>query len=481
MSGIYPGPHGRSKAVALKALEARQLIGAAFPLILNMMSPGQVGQVQKVLDAAVVNPAVKKEYDELMRKSVIAESGGYANRDPNIVNKANRVWEGMIAVGEADKRVQLDPAKLLQAGALRPRTDNPDEASYLNKVMNTLRAKGVWLHVDHKFIRNPDDPSHWLMNDPHSFQVWLTLGPSGDTIPTKTGELTREILLGTTVLGAGYYREVHLGYAQRTLDQVIKRIRNQISEGEIWHEIQMEARRDAKPGVVWVSDTLGGAKFPSFNIWDAPNKLVVAALTENVGGNIRQSSRTAMFAAFATQGAARTLDQYVSDTMRGAGRAVKILTVAKVAGEIAGALLALQGLFTGLVRIMAAEGSATAATVSTAGNVAKNRSPAAFYPTNYRGVAAYERTISQFATPATDSGFGTVVNRYDLATQQKITGWIKDFEDGVKDLYKARGEAVTGGWAVTKEEFAQIAAKSDGKWGDIMSLFADLDRLAAGM
>ncbi|MDZ4782209.1 MAG: hypothetical protein SGJ19_18335 [Planctomycetia bacterium] len=480
MGGAYPGPHGRKRAIDLKAKDASGFLSSALPFVLRTMTGEQVGHVQMVLDAAVVNPAIEKQYAELMRRSVIAQNGVAVNRDPNTVLQAQRLSAERIPVSEADKHVRLEHTQLLAPDALLRRTDTPDEVHFLARVKKTLAEKGIWLRFDYKLIRDPADPSRWIA-DPHSFQAWLTLGYGGDTIPAKNGQLTLEDLLNTTILGANYYRDVSRGAIQWTLDKAIKFVENQILTGATWHEMQQQSRTEAKLGVELISDTLGGADFPSLKIWDTPHQFLTQSLKEKVGGNVRESSTSVMYAAFAAKAAAEVLDEYVRDTLKGAQRAVTILTVASVLGEIAGAFLIVRALFSGLIRLAAAEGSAVASTTSVATNVAKNRSPAAHYPTNYRGVAAYERTINQFATPHTGSGFGTVIKRYDLATRQKINGWIKDFEIGVKDLYKARGEAWSGGWVTSREEFGRLSAACDKKWGDIMSLFADLDRLAMGV
>jgi hypothetical protein len=479
MSGTYPGPRGRKKAIELKAQDARELLKLSIPFILRAMTPEQVGKVQKVLDAAVVNPAIEKEVAELMRRSVIAQSGELVSRDPKLVHQANALASERIAFSNSDKRIRLDHAKLLAPKTFLPTTDNPDELAYLAKVRNTLAQKGIWLRFDYKMVRDPSDPSRWII-DPRSFEVWISLGSDGDTIPVPSGPLTREALLSTTLLGANYYREVAQGSIQRNLENAIKSIKNEVFTGETWHEMQQQARDEATRGVVLISDGLGGADFPSLKIWNAAHQLLLQALKENVGGNVREASTTALYAAFAAKAAAQTLSEYVQKTTKGAQRALTILTVASTLGKIAGSFLVVRSLVVGLIRIAAAEGSAAAAT-SAATNVAKNRSPAAFYQTNYRGVASFERTINQFATPHTGSGFGTVVRRYDLATQQKISGWIQDFETAAAQLVRNGGQSGGGGWVVSREEFVRIAQTCDKKWGDIMHLFSDLDRMAMGL
>ncbi len=87
---------------------------------------------------------------------------------------------------------------------MTPTTDNPDEADYLEGVRKTLETRGVWLRLSPKLVRDADDRSRWV-TDPRHFEVWLSLGARGDTIPTKSGRIDREALLNTRVLGAGYY------------------------------------------------------------------------------------------------------------------------------------------------------------------------------------------------------------------------------------------------------------------------------------
>lgn len=56
------GSHGRKRALALAAPDARTLlVDARLLFVVGSMTAAQMDQVQKVLDAAVVNPAVQKE------------------------------------------------------------------------------------------------------------------------------------------------------------------------------------------------------------------------------------------------------------------------------------------------------------------------------------------------------------------------------------------------------------------------------------
>ena len=55
----------RKRAIALKAADARTLLQRHLPYVLTVLTPAQLAQVQKVLDAEVVNPEVAKQANEV--------------------------------------------------------------------------------------------------------------------------------------------------------------------------------------------------------------------------------------------------------------------------------------------------------------------------------------------------------------------------------------------------------------------------------
>ena len=325
----------RQRAEALKGADARTLLEASLPFVLEHMSDKQVQQMQRVLDAAVVNPSVQKETEDLYRRSIVAQSGFVTNRDPRIVRRAERAMESFIPIPEADKRIRLDFEALLTPEALKPTTDNPDEAAYLETVMQTLAARGVWLRLNPKYVRNPDDWSRGSYSE-REFDVWLSLGPYGDHIPVESGgRITRNSLKGTTELGAGYYRNVHQGEIQSALRKLTRRLSNQIDTGFMEHDRLVVRYREAALGVAEISDFLGGAEFPDRALWDQAHALVLRAMELNVGGNVRGSQTFLVAAAILTRDAGRLLEEYIEDSSVGAGRAVFVLEIAKTAGEIA--------------------------------------------------------------------------------------------------------------------------------------------------
>jgi hypothetical protein len=331
----------RKLAASLHAENAIALLKLKLPYVIKGMTEAQLDHMQTVFDAAVVDPEIQKEADIYYKRAGVWMDNGYAIWDEAAKRKADKIMEGFITVGEWDKRIRLDYKKLLEPQALDPVTDNPDEATYLKDVRKTLDKKGVWLRYGQKLVRDPEDPSAHIY-DPHQFEVWLSLGADGDTIPSKDGKLTHEALLNTMELGAGYYDRVYLGPVQRKLENEMARLDNQISAGQAEHRAQSQIRAGS-PIVAKISDTLGGANFPDYSIWDPPFKMFLQAKEMNIGGNVRASQAYIVAAAILTRTCAQVLAAYIEDTTSGAERAVKVLKVAKTAGEVAGVALTVTG------------------------------------------------------------------------------------------------------------------------------------------
>lgn len=339
---VYPGTRGRLRAVQYGAADAKTLLQSKLPFVLRLLTAEQVGQVQKVVDAAVVNPVVQQEYAEAARKNGDAQrargyySDGAVSRAPDSP-QMRKLADELIDATAADKHIRLEPPKLLSYDALKPLTDNPDEATYLNKVTRTLGSAGVYLRIEPKLVHDPDDRSSWIVSQ-REFEVWLSLGFDGDTIPTKDGQLTRVNLLETTTLGAGYYTEVIQGTFQSRFDQAADRVSRQIRNGIDLHEDQEGARDTAAPGVVAISDYLGDADYPSEKMWDQPWKLLMEARDLNKDGNIVDAGKRLSQAAMLADLAGLRLNAYIDATVKGASRAVfaaKVVVVVTSALEAA--------------------------------------------------------------------------------------------------------------------------------------------------
>jgi len=91
-TGRRPGPVGhdpRAQAKALGAADAQSLVRAALPSVFEHVTSAQWRQIQKVLDAAVVDPIVKAEADAFYAQSV-THSGSLTFHDAARVRRSDR-------------------------------------------------------------------------------------------------------------------------------------------------------------------------------------------------------------------------------------------------------------------------------------------------------------------------------------------------------------------------------------------------------
>jgi hypothetical protein len=326
--------YSRNRAVSLQAATMGEVLRIAdFLPILTQLTPAQRQKLQLYLDAAVVDPVVRNEARALYQKGT-KYYGELVVVDPEMKRRAQRVMGDFIPVGDLDDCVRLNFTQMLDASAFTPTTDDPDEAEYLEVIRKTLEARGVWLRLAPKRVREAQDPSRWV-SDPRHFEVWLSLGARGDTIPTKSGRIDREALLGTRIFGAGYYVRVDRGSVQTALEREMRRLSSEIDDGMEQHAQLARIRRQAATGVVAVSDVLGGANFPSDEIWKGPSQLLRRAWELKAAGKIYGCRALLVVAALSVRNAAQLLSRFVDDTTSGAERAVKVLKVARTAGKVA--------------------------------------------------------------------------------------------------------------------------------------------------
>lgn len=339
----------RKRAIELGAVSLPYLLTTlGFSAVFVQLTAGQIDQLQRYLDAAVIDPAVKNQADAVYRQGTKVY-GQIVYTDPETKRRVEKVMHDYIALDQFDDTVRLDLSKVLDPKALAPTTDNPDEAEYLESVRKSLQRQGVWLRLAPKLVKDPDDRSRWI-NDGKHFEVWLSLGPRGDAIPTKAGRIDREALLSTQIIGANYWRKVDKGPVQSALDRQVQTLRSQIEDGMALHAEMAKIRREAAIGVVAVSDVLGGADFPSYDIWDGPNRLVVSAMNMMNAGSTWGAGQLLIVAAITVRNAANLLNTYIAKTTSGAERSVKVLKVARTAGKVAEVGLAITtgaAIFTG--------------------------------------------------------------------------------------------------------------------------------------
>ncbi len=338
----------RKRAIALKAADARELIGNALPMVLKNMTQTQIAQVQKVLDAAVVNPAVQQEYRDALRRSIVTEGrdGGhyeavYQNgrlvfQDVRLARRAERIFEQQIPISASDKRVRLDVWSLLTADALSPRTNNPDEAEFYFELAEQLEKRGVWLCFEPKKVRDPEDPSRWII-DQRAFEIWLSygIGRWPNPIPTTTGLISQESLKGTQSIGAAFYDRVHRGPFMQELGKAMDTLFQAIQDGEQEHFRLERVRDSAAPLVPTISDWLGGAEFASPQVWKKPFALYMKAWDQRNGGDPLGAVGTVVASAVLTEILTRKVNEYREKTIAGAGKAVGILEVVVIVSSVA--------------------------------------------------------------------------------------------------------------------------------------------------
>jgi hypothetical protein len=360
--------YSRSRAISLQAATIGEVLGiAGFMSILAQLTFAQRQKLQRYLDAVVVDPVVRNESNALYQKGT-KHYGELVVVDPEMKRRAQRVMGDFIPVGDLDDCVRLNFTQLLDVSAFTPTTDDPDEAEYLGVIRRTLEARGVWLRLAPKRVREAQDPSRWV-SDPRHFEVWLSIGARGDTIPTKSGRIDREALLGTSVFGAGYYVHVDRGPVQTALEREVRRLSSEIDDGMEQHVQLARIRRQAATGVVAVSDVLGGADFPSDEIWKGPSQLLLRAMDLKAAGKIYGCRALLVVAALSVRNAAQLLSRFVDNTTAGAERAVKVLKVARTAGKVAEVGLMVTGV--GAVAVGLAKGGAVAVTEASVDAIAE--------------------------------------------------------------------------------------------------------------
>jgi len=409
----------RHRAMTLGAADAWTVLRTSLPFVLNQITPTQLDHMQLVLDAAVVDPDVKKEALDFWNRSFVGVRGSTYSRDQAMVQRYERVMDSFIPIDAEDQRIRLDLNALLEPGALKPVTDNPDEATYLESVKRTLTEEGVWLRFTSQRVPDPTDPTSQPY-DPHTFKAWLSLGPDGDLIPTESGQLTRDAVHKTPRFGARYYDMVITGPVTVALEREAHRLEDQIASGLHQHQALAKVRRQAAFGVVFLSDWSGGADFPDQSIWEQPRRFVLRSLQLKSDGSTTGAQVFLVAAAVLTRNAARQLAQYLEDTNSGAESYVGVLRVAQTAGQIAMMGIAV----TETVGVVAMARSGSVAATSATEEVVDARLQRYF-----QKVRAYESKLSSELGPIEivpqpkgsiagtmkgghSAGYGTDFNRY---------------------------------------------------------------------
>lgn len=357
----------RRKAAELKAVDVRDLIRRSLPDVLPLLGQAQIDQLQRVLDVAAINGALDARGSALDQRSIkgkIMHSNEYL-RDPAMVAQRNNVLAQKLGTKPGENAVLLEFHRLVMPDALKPTSDNPDEAAYLLVVADVYLHRGVWIVLDSSSAAmtqqmGPTDPRKWRVRLLLGFKP----GALVEEITAGTGRLSRKALLSASKIGAGYHEWVHDGPTMKALERSLKQVRENITRGRDEH-IWWSNHRDQFPVVSKISDTVGRADWPNEAIWEQPHKIHVQALQLKNDGKLAEAAKFGLLAAYQAQWCAQAVSSYIEATLSGASRVRSLLEVVAAIGKVAESILEIwfvgRGIFRMLTRksaTLALEGSA---------------------------------------------------------------------------------------------------------------------------
>ena len=331
-------PSRRERAAKLGAPDALEFLGPQLPFVAAQLSANQVAQVQKVLDSTVINPDVEKRRGELERRAT-KTYGSLEVKDEKLERQAWAVAGEKIQLEPSDWRIQLDAKRLLTDDVFEVRALNREEAHFMKIARQVVAERGIWLRLGMGFrIGTDEDGNRVTLPAP---EAWLSLGPEGeDAIPAPFGLITRDALMSTRAIVLMHWKMVDQSPRRVRLQAEADRIFNMLQGGQQNHLEDQKNRDTAFPGVPQISDWRGGADFPDPAIWDAPWQLYFNGYGKLTGGDVEPAIPLLAGAALLGKRASMLVHEYEEREMEGAASAVKWLNRAKVAGEVAGAVLA---------------------------------------------------------------------------------------------------------------------------------------------
>ena len=352
----------RKKAAALNAVDVRDVIRRAYPDVIPLLTPVQVDQLQRGIDVATINADIEQRGEVLDQRSIkgkIIHSSSYL-RDPTIVAERDKVLRQRIAAKLGENVVRLEFHRLVTPTALKPTSDNPDEAAYLLIVADVYLHRGVWLMVDSSAAAIVRQMS---VTDPRKWRARLLLGYRAgaiiEEITSDTGKLDRRALLSASKIGAGYYGWVDDGPTMRGLKRALKSVQDSIAKGRDEH-YWWSAHRGEFPVVSKISDAVGGADWPNEAIWDMPHKIHIQALNLVNEGKLGEAAKYTLLASYQAQWCGKAVAEYIQATLKGASRVKSILEVIAVIGEIAEAVLLLWFAGEAVFRLLTRKGATLA-------------------------------------------------------------------------------------------------------------------------
>jgi hypothetical protein len=455
----------RKFAKELGVMDASDLIKAKYPAILGALTPPQIDQVQRQLDADIINASLDRQREDHDRKSIVGRtSTGRAVHDPGKAAAPFRARMAKIVLKDADTLIRVDAQKLLLPGAFVPTSDNPDEAAYLLQVKAALATQGVWL----RFFPNASQMAHsqYARNDHRRWFVnlWLGSDPRNE-IKSPTGQLNRQVLLAVPTLGKDYYHYVHNGRTLKFLRHATEAVRSKINVARQLHDDWDPAHGEIRTRLLeWgIVNGVGNGmlglnvKYPSKDIWKDPLQTLDLARKMEAAGEITEATKLTAFAAFQAEWCARAVVEYanfINSTKGAAGFVLKILQVLDDLGRIADMILLVRQLGKSIIRRVAGAGSGAAeqaskavVTPSVSEPVPKYHGREAHAPTHYPGFqeekVAYEITVDK-ANATIDSGIGRIASgdRYEVANWDKLVAKHEELSREIRAYQKKHGGGV---------------------------------------
>jgi hypothetical protein len=176
--------------------------------------------------------------------------------------------------------------------------------------------------------------------------------------------------------------------------------------------------------VVETVDLFGGANFPDTAKFDLAHKLVVRAMELNRNGNLNGSRAFLVNAAVLARQGAMELHEYMDDTQVGGERILPVLKLARTAGYVADAALAVTGIAAvarGGIALAAGEGGTGAAALSTDTDIAAKQLVDQY--TAEQGIYANElKGIEAVKQPPGSTG-GFVKGKHSSGAGQGFGSW----------------------------------------------------------
>ncbi len=81
----------RSPTKHLHGVDAETVLKTELPFVLPFLNDRQLEQIQRIVDAPVVNPALQQEIVEVYRQAASAHTGSQTKRDAEVARQVDRI------------------------------------------------------------------------------------------------------------------------------------------------------------------------------------------------------------------------------------------------------------------------------------------------------------------------------------------------------------------------------------------------------